>query len=34
MDDVDTIADLGRLEARLGRHTREALAALRTEAAA
>lgn len=34
MDDVDTIADLERLEARLGLHTRSVLVALRTEAAA
>ena len=34
MDDVDTVADLERLEARLGPHTRSVLAALRTEAAA
>lgn len=34
MDDVDTVADLERLEPRLGPHTRRALAALRVEAAA
>ena len=34
MDDVDTVADLERLEARLGPRTRSVLAALRTEAAA
>jgi 2-phospho-L-lactate guanylyltransferase len=34
MDDVDTFADLERLEARLGPRTRVVLAALRTEAAA
>jgi 2-phospho-L-lactate guanylyltransferase len=34
MDDVDTVADLERLEARLGRHTRSVLAALRRQAAA
>jgi len=32
IDDVDTIADLERLEARLGRHTRKALAAVRVGA--
>jgi 2-phospho-L-lactate guanylyltransferase len=32
--DVDTVADLRRLESRLGPHTRRALAALRVEAAA
>jgi 2-phospho-L-lactate/phosphoenolpyruvate guanylyltransferase len=32
--DVDTVADLTRLESRLGPHTRRALAALRVEAAA
>ena len=34
IDDVDTVADLERLESRLGPHTRKALAALRTGAAA
>jgi 2-phospho-L-lactate guanylyltransferase len=34
IDDVDTVADLERLESRLGPNTRRALAALRTGAAA
>ena len=34
MDDVDTVADLGRLVGRLGVHTRSVLAALREGAAA
>jgi 2-phospho-L-lactate/phosphoenolpyruvate guanylyltransferase len=34
VDDVDTAADLERVADRLGRHTREVLAALRREAAA
>jgi 2-phospho-L-lactate guanylyltransferase len=34
MDDVDTVADLERLEGRLGAHTRKALAALREAAVA
>jgi 2-phospho-L-lactate guanylyltransferase len=34
MNDVDTVADLARLEHRLGSHTRKALAALRWGAAA
>jgi 2-phospho-L-lactate guanylyltransferase (CobY/MobA/RfbA family) len=33
IDDVDTLADLVRLDARLGPHTRSALASLRLEAA-
>jgi hypothetical protein len=34
MDDVDTVADLERVELRLGPNTRAVLTALRTEAAA
>jgi 2-phospho-L-lactate guanylyltransferase len=34
IDDVDTVADLERLQSRLGPHTRKALTALRTGAAA
>ena len=34
VDDVDTVADLGRVRERLGPHTRAALAALRVELAA